>query len=243
MVGLRGLRGMGQSGSDAGSSGASSAGSSAVPVGAIISAGVSLVTTAINLILNSGCGPTCVETSEWANAAEGLLKQNIAAYFSLPAPRSAADQAQAIANFESIWAGLVSRCSQSGTGTAGAACIADRQAGACKWNQTADSPLLAYTSEGEPDVGACWNWWNGYLYPIQNDPDVSGGTTESAGQLELNEVSAASGAGTQASTTASTTTASTSTTAASTSSGSISTGTLYLIGAALLAIFAFMGKK
>jgi hypothetical protein len=31
--------------------------------------------------------------------------------------------------------------------------------------------LLAYP--GEPQVGQCWNWFNGYLDPIVNDPDVA----------------------------------------------------------------------
>ena len=137
----------------------------------LISAGLSVVNTAISLIMNSGCGITCVETSDWANQAENLLKQNIQAYFALPTPRSASDQAAALSNFDTIWNGLQSRCGQSGTGTAGIRCISDREAGACTWKQTADSPLLAYPSEPQP--GTCWNWFSGYRDPIANDPDVA----------------------------------------------------------------------
>lgn len=144
---------------------------SAIPAASLISAGLSVVNTAISLIMNSGCGVTCVETSDWANQAENLLKQNVAAYFALPAPRSATDQAAALANFDTIWAGLQSRCGASGTGTAGIKCISDREAGACTWTQTATSPLLAYP--GEPQPGACWNWFNGYRDVIANDPDVA----------------------------------------------------------------------
>lgn len=144
--------------------------SSAIPGASLISAGLSVVNTAISLIMNSGCGVTCVETSDWANQAENLLKQNISTYFGLPAPRSAADQAAALANFDTIWSGLQSRCGASGTGTAGIKCISDREAGACTWQQTSTSPLLSYP--GEPQPGTCWNWFSGYRDPIANDPDV-----------------------------------------------------------------------
>jgi len=149
------------------------AGAVAGPVGAAIGAGLALVTTAINAILNSGCGQTCVEASEWANQAEPLLLQNINAYFAQPAPRSASSQQAAIQNFTNVWNTLVSQCSQAGTGQAGVNCIADRQSGACKWKQTATSSLLAYVPYGEPNVGQCWNWWSGYHDPIANDPDVT----------------------------------------------------------------------
>lgn len=143
----------------------------ALPVAGLISAGLSIVNTAITLIMNSGCGVTCVETSDWANQAENLLKQNISAYFALPAPRSPNDQAAALANFDTIWAGLEARCGASGTGTAGIKCISDREAGACTWQQTSTSPLLGYP--GEPQPGTCWNWFSGYRDPIANDPDVA----------------------------------------------------------------------
>lgn len=137
----------------------------------LISAGLSIVNTAVSLIMNSGCGITCVETSSWANQAENLLEQNIKAYFALPTPRSATDQAAALSNFDTIWSGLAQRCGQSGTGTAGVRCVSDREAGACTWKQTTDSPLLGYP--GEPQPGTCWNWFSGYRDPIANDPDVA----------------------------------------------------------------------
>lgn len=138
----------------------------------IIGAGIALVTTLIGaLIQNSGCGVTCVETSQWANQAEPLLQQNIAAYFAQPAPRSQSSQAAALQNFMNVWNTLQQQCSQAGTGAAGQRCISDRQSGACTWKQTTTSPLLAYP--GEPQPGACWNWWSGYHDPIANDPDVA----------------------------------------------------------------------
>lgn len=129
------------------------------------------VTLAIGLLVkNSGCGQTCVITSQWANQAEPLLAQNIREYFKVPAPRAQSLQKTALDNFDRIWDTLVKQCSQPGTGNAGVRCISDRQANACTWHQTSDSPLLQYP--GEPQPGECWNWWSGYRDPIANDPDV-----------------------------------------------------------------------
>ena len=118
----------------------------AVPlVGAAI-AGVTLLVTA--LIKNSGCGVTCVETSQWANQAETVLNQNLQAYLGLPCPRSQSSQQAAEANFNNIWNQLVASCSQSGTGNAGVRCISDRQR------------------------GGKFDWFAGYYDPIANDTCV-----------------------------------------------------------------------
>ena len=157
---------------------AGSAVSAAAAAGLIAGAAVPFIGPAIAvvaiaveaLIANSGCGITCVETSQWANQAEPLLKQNIAAYFAQPAPRSQSNQALALQTFDKVWATLTAQCSQPGTGDAGKRCISDRDSGACTWKQTATSPLLSYP--GEPQPGECWNWYSGYRDPIANDPDV-----------------------------------------------------------------------
>jgi len=120
-----------------------------------------------HLIANSGCGITCIETSQWANEAEPALAKNLDGYFSLPTPRTQTQKALALANFDSIWGQLVSMCSDPSTGDAGKRCISDRQAGACKWKQTASN-----TVPGSPAVGQCWNWFAGYRDPIANDPVV-----------------------------------------------------------------------
>lgn len=138
----------------------------AVPVIGAAIVGVTILVTA--LIKNSGCGQTCIETSQWANQAAALLDQNIATYFALPAPRSESQRNAALANFDAIWARLVEMCSDASTGNAGKRCISDRQAGACVWKQTAD----AVPPWGTPRVGECWNWHNGYRDPIANDADV-----------------------------------------------------------------------
>jgi hypothetical protein len=137
----------------------------AVPIiGAALAAATILVQY---LVANSGCGQTCIETSSWANQAAAALQQVLDAYFALPAPRTQSQQALAIANFNTIWAQLVAACGQPGTGNAGVKCISDRQAGACTWKQN-KTPVYP----GEPAIGACWNWFNGYLGPIQADPVV-----------------------------------------------------------------------
>jgi len=119
----------------------------AVPIIGAALAGVTLLVT--SLIKNSGCGITCVETSQWANQAENLLQQNSTAYQSEPTPRTQSSQAQAEANFNNIWNQLVASCSQPGTGNAGVRCIKDRQR------------------------GGKFDWWAYYLDPIANDPNVA----------------------------------------------------------------------
>jgi len=153
----------------------------AVPIiGAAIVAVTILATV---LIKNSGCGQTCIETSGWANQAEPLLRQNIAAYFGIAAPRSQSQQNAALANFDAIWATLVNMCSAPATGDAGVRCISDRQSGACKWNATADSPW-----PGGPAAGACWNWFNAYRDPIANDPDVVADSASSVASSAISSI-------------------------------------------------------
>jgi len=176
------MPGLGSTAAQTGTAIGAAAGSSAVaigvatgaiggPVGAAIGAGIGLVATAINaLIANSGCGPTCVATSGWANQAEPLLRQNILAYFSQPAPRSRSSQLAALQNFDAVWNTLRQQCGQPGTGDAGVRCISDRDDGACTWRQTSNSPLLGIP--GEPQPGDCWNWKSGYRNPIAMDSQV-----------------------------------------------------------------------
>jgi hypothetical protein len=134
----------------------------------IIGAAVALVGFAIEAIINSGCGAPCVVTTTWANQAEQVLQQNIAAYFAVPAPRPTSIQQAALAQFQAVWNSLVQQCNSPSLGSPGQRCITDRQAGACTWKQTA----AAVPPWGTPPVGACWNWWNGYHDPIANDPDT-----------------------------------------------------------------------
>ena len=144
----------------------------------IVGAAIAGISVAIEAILNSGCGQTCIETSQWANQAETYLQQNIAEYFAVQAPRPQSVQQLAMANFKAIWNQLVQLCSQPSTGTAGQRCISDRQDGACTLKSTGQQ------YPGGPAPGTCWNWWNGYYYPIANDPNVdtsSGGILSGTG--------------------------------------------------------------
>lgn len=125
----------------------------AVPLVGAAFAGIWL---GIQSILNSGCGQSCVITSNWANQAEGLLKRNLAAYQALPSPRAQSAQAAYLNNFDQVWGYLVRECSSPGLSTAGQHCISDRQAGACHFKSN----------------GQCWNWFSGYRDPIANDPNV-----------------------------------------------------------------------
>jgi len=139
--------------------------SAAVPVIGAALAGATMLVSA--LIKNSGCGVTCVQTSSWANQAAAALQKVMDAYFALPAPRTEAQKAVAIANFQAIWQQLQASCGQPGTGNAGVRCITDRQEGACTWKQK-----YKPTYPGQPEIGECWNWFNGYLAPIQQDQVV-----------------------------------------------------------------------
>lgn len=137
--------------------GASAAGA-ALEAG-LISAGVGVATSfLIGPIkkLISGCGPSCVQTSNYANEAQSILDQNLKAYFAIPAPRAASVQAAFLANFDAVWNHFEAQCAAVG-GAAGNACMGDRQAGACKWQAN----------------GACWNWHVGFRDPIAHDADVA----------------------------------------------------------------------
>ena len=135
----------------------------AIPIIGAALMGVTLL--AVTLIRNSGCGQTCVVTSQWANEAAVLLQQNLDAYFALPSPRTKAQQGVALANFDAIWAALKAQCGQPATGDAGKRCISDRQEGACKWKDA---------------NGECWNWFLGYRAPLANDAAVSDSPIDSA---------------------------------------------------------------
>lgn len=142
---------------------ASALGMSVSLAGGLVTLAFAGVLLGIEAIMNSGCGQTCVVTSQWANQAAPLLEQNITTYFQNP-NRTIADQQSALNMFDAVWAGLVQRCSQSGLGTAGQNCISDRQAGACKWHQTGNPEF-----PGQPTTGQCWNWFNSYRDPIAQD--------------------------------------------------------------------------
>lgn len=99
------------------------------------------------------------EATQVVNAAEYQMRQNLAAWNA--SPKCAADQMQALANFDKLWNGVLQTCTQiaggpsSDSAAAGTNCIQDRQAGACKFKDSA---------------GACWDWFIAYRDPIAQDP-------------------------------------------------------------------------
>jgi hypothetical protein len=137
---------------------------SAVPFIGPAIAGAALL--AAYLIKNSGCGQTCIQTSAWANQAADALQKNLDAYFAQPV-RTRASQVLALQTFDQLWAKLMELCGDPQWGDAGKRCISDRQQGACKWKQIYQ-PAYA----GQPQIGECFNWFNGYRDPIAQDTGV-----------------------------------------------------------------------
>lgn len=138
---------------------------SAVPFVGPALAGAALVVSL--LVKNSGCGQTCIQTSSWANQAADALQKASDAYFAQPAPRSKSSQDLFINTFNQVWARMAELCGDPQWGDAGKRCISDRQRGACTWKQK-----YAPVHPGQPQIGECWNWFNGILDPVANDPDV-----------------------------------------------------------------------
>ena len=99
----------------------------AIPIAGAALAGITFA--AIKLIQNSGCGPTCIQATDYANQSATLMQQNMAAYLAIPAPRPKSAQTQALAVFDALWAKLVQLCSDPALGNAGKRCISERQPG------------------------------------------------------------------------------------------------------------------
>jgi hypothetical protein len=99
----------------------------AVPIIGAALAGITFA--AMKLIQNSGCGPTCVQATQYADQSAALMQQNRDAYLALPAPRPKTAQLQALTNFDALWAQLVKLCSDPALGNAGKRCISERQPG------------------------------------------------------------------------------------------------------------------
>jgi len=135
--------------------------------------------------VGSGCGSTCVLSAQYANQAEALLQQNIAAYFAIASPRPLSAQTAALANFSTVWNDFVQQCHNPALGSQGQTAISERQAGSCAWKQ----PAASVPPWGVPPAGACWNWWAGYHDPISSDSDVY---DDSVGAAVSNAAAAAS---------------------------------------------------
>jgi len=117
-----------------------------------------LVSAAFSLF--SGCGQTCVQTSNYANQAEALLNQIKQQYFATPTPRPQSFQASTLASIQQIFTWLKQMCSQPSMGTAGQNCISQRLV------QGAPAPWCP-----NPGNTGC-DWVTNYYVPIENDPNV-----------------------------------------------------------------------
>jgi hypothetical protein len=146
------------------------------PVGAAIGGLITVGQLLVSVF--RGCGETCVEATDIVNQVEPILQQNLAAYLAAPV-RTASLQAAAINNFNTAWNAVVQNCNNPQLLSAGQNCIKDRQQGACAyktspggWTQNSDG-TCTYKYNGPNGSGStCWNWFVGYLLPIQNDPCV-----------------------------------------------------------------------
>jgi hypothetical protein len=143
--------------------------------------------------IGTGCGQTCVLSSDFANQAEALLQENISTYFGIAPPRPQIAQTAAEANFNQVWNWLVQQCSNPQLGQAGQNCISERQQGACFWHQTGQPQF-----PGQPAYGQCWNWYASYYAPIATDPAVPDAQASTAPISASSSASAGttSGAGT-----------------------------------------------
>lgn len=146
------------------------------PIGAAI-AGVIAVAQLLVSVFH-GCGETCVEATTIVNQVEPILQQNLATYLASPVHTTSL-QAAAVNNFQTAWNAVVQNCQNPQLLSAGTNCVDERQQGACAyktspggWQQAADGSW-SYVYPGANGSGsACWNWFVGYLDPIQNDPTV-----------------------------------------------------------------------
>jgi hypothetical protein len=174
-------KGMGQTSS----SSSSSSSSSGLTPGNII-AGVTDILEITSLIEKAfqGCGSSCTLTSTEANNIESMMQQNLSQY--LAAPVSAATQAEALGNFNTLWSQIQSYCLQPSLGAAGTNCISERQNGACSYKTTPggwqqNGSTWTYVYPGANGSGStCWNWFVGYSDPITNDPRIGEASSTSS---------------------------------------------------------------
>lgn len=105
--------------------------------------------------IGKGCGPTCTQSTQIANAAQPVLEQNLAAAQQQAAANGGcltpSEQAQLVQNFQTIWQQVVTGCGQI-PAPGGTQCVADRQ------------------------PGGKFDWTAAYLTPIENMPVCDAGT-------------------------------------------------------------------
>lgn len=137
------------------------------PAAPFVAAAIAVALPVFKLIkaLASGCGETCLVTSNWANQAEEALKEINRQYFAQPS-RTRSSQAQFLQLVDEVFRQLRELCSNPATGAAGQRCISERlvRGGTAPWCD-------------KPGRTGC-DWYALYFDPIANDngavadPDV-----------------------------------------------------------------------
>jgi hypothetical protein len=183
------------------------------PASVILLAASGVAKILATLGIGEGCGVTCTQATAIVNQAEPAFVANVMQY-----EAGQITQQQAIDTYNNLWSAMAVAC-HAIPGTAGQDCLSDRQQGACTWKQTADGDTLGLP--GVPDVGECWNWYLGYYVPLTYPP-----VNAPAGSV-----------GAQAASSTSATSSSSSVIAG------LSSSTLLLVGAGVLALFAFGGSN
>ena len=118
------------------------------PAAPFLAAGGAVADLLASFGIGSGCGQTCVLSSQYADKAEGILKNNVGTYLGLPVPRSSIAQQAALSIFDTVWNDLSAQCSNPSLGDPGRRCISDRQR------------------------GGKFDWFGWYRDPIANDTNV-----------------------------------------------------------------------
>jgi len=163
--------------------GAMIAGASAIiPVIGIAGAIAGVLVSLLSQVF-SGCGQSCVLTSDAANQIEQILQQNRNAYLQ-QSTRTKSEQAAFLSNFDNTWAKLVQYCGNPSFSAAGQRCVTDREQGSCAYHTTPggwDASTCTYAYPGANNSGSeCWNWFVGYRDPIALDPCVVADSTVQA---------------------------------------------------------------
>lgn len=115
----------------------------AVPIIGPIIAGVALLIGVLGI--GNGCGGTCTEATQVVNQAEPALQQNLEAAKATVAANgclTSAEQAQCVANFNTVWSQVESQCGQI-PAPGGTQCIGDRKAGGkLDWTAMYLTPIM-----------------------------------------------------------------------------------------------------
>lgn len=168
-----------------------------IAISGVIAAGLAIAS------MFKGCGQTCVQATSIANQAGGVISQAFNAYMSSPIHYASMQQAF-LQLFDSTMAAMDQACSDPSLGSAGQACISDRQRGSCKWKVNAfgwqqTNGSWNYVPAGAAGSGStCWDPYVGIRDPVANDPTVVPDPTpgNSASTILSNITGGASGTGT-----------------------------------------------